>query len=215
MAKHDEREFDHEPVTKEPSMAEVVTMLAQIQAENIKLQREQLEQQRVIAEKNREIQHAQLEQTRKKSLTSPPKISAFNPRGEKDFPMPRLKCEIFAPWKMTPEIHSLDREEVELFNLLEPGEYPNIHRMDQSEITVCVVAVRNSETGQLERLSLMGPKDEQGQHGSLFPKEQKQNFPPLRQLLRELLGEKADSVQTMKAEIAQIARGELPVSVGA
>ncbi len=160
------------------------------------------------------VQQQQLKQTAKKSNTQGPKISVFNPRGEKDYPMPRLKCEVYAPWKMSPEIHSLDREEVELFNLLEPGDY-TIELTDGSSARVCVVGVRNSNTGALEKLSLLGPKDDTGLHGALFTNENKQTFPPLRSMLRQMIGQPAVQVLSMKKELAQVHAGQLAVSVGA
>ena len=47
-------------------------------------------------------------------------VSVFNPRGDllPDYAMPKLVCEIHAPHKIHPNYHGLDREEVELCNLL-------------------------------------------------------------------------------------------------
>ncbi len=64
-----------------------------------------------------------------------PGISAFNVRGDKDFPRPVLKCEMFLPWPA--EEDSLTREEVELLNLLIPGEY-TIRRADRTPIKIQV-----------------------------------------------------------------------------
>jgi hypothetical protein len=133
-----------------------------------------------------------------------PHISVFNPRGEKDHPLPRLKCEIHAPWKMHPEYHGLDREEVELFNLLTPGEY-TVHGTDDDPIKIRVVGRLNDATGALERLDL---------HCTQFTADHKgQRLPAMRVILRELLGRKADGVMTMKDERAKIAAKELSVSV--
>jgi hypothetical protein len=208
MAKHEEPE-------REPTMTEVLLKFAEIQQDNQRLQRETLEQQKSLALGAQHVQEEQLKQTKAKSLASPPLISAFNPRGEKDFPMPFLKCEVYAPWKMWDDQHSLDREEVELFNLLDPGEY-HIEMVDGSQQLVCVVGVRNSDTGRLERLSLLGPKDEQGRYAGLFTQEKRQSFPALRQLLRQMIGEEAAAVVVpIATERARVARGELAVSVGA
>jgi hypothetical protein len=172
-----------------------------------------------IQEGSQEVQKAQLKQTAPKSNTAAPKISVYNPRGQKDYPLPRLKCEIYAPFQITPELQEgspyLDREEVELFNLLEPGEY-QITLVDDSPVPVCVVATKNTLTGVIERMGLVGPKDpDTGQHTPLFTRTNKQTFPPLRKMLREMVGDAAGSVMPMTIERRQIASGELAISVGA
>lgn len=202
---------------KEPTLAEVLLKFAQIQEENQRLQRERDEKHDALVAASQVIQAEQLKQTKTKSLKQGPKISAFNPRGEKDFPMPRLKCEFYLPWKWTPEDQAsrpaLSREEVELLNLLEPGDY-QIELSDGAPQTVCVVGVKNTLTGKWEKLSLLGPKDDQGVHGGLFLKDTKQQFPSLVVMLRQMVGEPAEAVITMKREINLIASGTLAVSVG-
>lgn len=130
--------------------------------------------------------------------------SAFNPRGDKldDYQMPRLKCEIHAPWKIHPEYHGLDREEVELFNLLQPGEY-RVELVDGSMAKVDVVAVKNETTGAIEKLRFK----------TNWTEEHKGKYPAMRKMLREMIGTPADAVMPMKTELAKIAAGELTVSV--
>lgn len=189
--------------TPEPTMMQLMAQLIAIQS------------------KGQEVQQAQLKQTKRRSNDFGALRSPFNPRGDKDFPMPPLKCDIYAPWKMTPEIHSLDREEVELFNLLEPGDY-TIEMADGAMQPVCAVGVRNANTQRLEKLSLMGPKDDQGMYTGLFTKEQKQQFPSLKSMLRQMLeqgGVDASGVLTMKEEVRRIHLAvddpkHLPVSQG-
>ena len=129
-------------------------------------------------------------------------ISVFNPRGDKDHPLPRLKCEIHAPWKIHPEYHGLDREEVELFNLLQPGEY-RVELNDQSTAKVDVVAVKNETTGKLEKLRIK----------TNWTEEHKGKYPAMRMMLRQMIGAPANAVQTMKQEVAAIEAGDLAVSV--
>lgn len=133
-------------------------------------------------------------------------ISCFNPRGEKDFPLPKLKCEIYAPWKLTLTNHGCDREEVELFNLLEPGTY-TITLNDDAPAKVDVIAARNDATGKIEQMKLQPTPSWSG--------ENRQRFPAMRKMLREMLGEKADVVMTMQKERLGIASGAIPVSVSA
>lgn len=165
-------------------------------------------------------QQAQLKQTAPRSNASGPKISVFNPRGEKDFPMPTLKCEIEAAFPMTPSLHALDREEVELFNLLEPGEY-QIEMLDGTVQPVNVVGQKNGITGAWEKLALRGHRDpDTGKYVALFTHTNKQTFPAMRLLLRQILGDKANGVMPIKEEQRRVALPaddprHLPVSLGA
>jgi hypothetical protein len=129
--------------------------------------------------------------------------SAFNPRGEKDYPMPRLKCEVFAPHPIQPNSHGCTREEVELFNLLEQGSYP-IKLNDDADCIVAVTTIVNKATGTVEQMHLTPDPS--------WSNENRQRFPSTALMLREMLGEKAKHVVTMKAEKAQIANGTLAVS---
>lgn len=184
------------PTAAEPTMAQVLARMAEIMASN------------------QEVQKAQLKQTARKSNDAVPLASPFNRRGDKDFPVAPLKCEIYAPWKMTPELHSLTREEVELFNLLEPGPYP-IDLVDGTTVICNVVGVRNANTGALEKMSLMGAKDDDGHYGSLFNNDNKQQFPSLIVMLRQMIGDPAAAVMTTRKEYDLIKSGALPISVGA
>ena len=148
-----------------------------------------------------------------------PNISVCNPRGEKDFPMPVLKCEIWAPWRSRPQDHGLDREEVELFNLLEPGEY-RVELVDGTTQRVVVLGQRHALTNEWTRLTLSGPLNDEGKGTPLFTQENKGLFPSMRLILREILAQTdqadaAAAVMTMRQEVAKIASGELTVSQGA
>lgn len=184
-----------------------------------------------LQEQGLRVQKAQLEQTKPKSLAQPPNISPFNLRGQKDFPMPRLKCEVYCPWKIDPNLQEsspqLDREEVELFNLLEPGER-TIELNDGSRLACTVVGVVNQENHRLEKLSLMGKKDpDSNQYATLFTKDNKSSLPSLKSMLRQMLEQQGLEVEvvTMKAEARKIVEGAViekaggvnpyPVSVGA
>ena len=196
----------------EPTMAQVLARLAQIQ------------------ENNNQVQRLQLKQTAPRSNTQPHGISVFNPRGQKDFPMPRLKCEVLMPFSQKPEGHGLDREEVELMNLVEPGVY-EVALNDESTLKICVVGRRNRATDEIEQLTFSGPTDpDSGQPTPLWTKSNKQQFPPLRTMLRQIVGEAADRVMPMKTEVKKVAQfvaaktpeqqqaalhaGALPVSLG-
>ena len=189
MAKPDEKELSIEE------------RLLRIQERQLAIQERQADQQAAAVK----VQQAQLDQTKKRSLLQGPKISVFNPRGEKDFPMPRLKCEVHCPWSNTPEVHGFDREEVELVNLLEPGEY-QIELTDGATVTAFIVGDTNTVTGHIERLTFCGAYDPaQRMYAALFTKERKQAFPAFRIMLRQMLGDKADAVVTMGEERRRIA----------
>lgn len=131
-------------------------------------------------------------------------ISAFNPRGERSFAMPRLKCQVHAPWLIDPNTHGCTREEVELFNLLEPGVYPfelNDGTMAEMQITT----VMNKATGAVEKMFLHPTPN--------WNEEHRQKFKAMTVILREILGDKATGVLSMKQEKTQIAKGDLAVSV--
>ena len=76
---------------------------------------------KLIVEENR--------QAHRPSNTVVPNCSVFNRRGEKfpknpdgsEYVKPRLRCKMMLPWYVEDE--SCTREEVELLNLLEPGQY--------------------------------------------------------------------------------------------
>lgn len=206
------------PAPAEPTMAQVMARLVALQEEALKVQKI-----------NQEVQSEQLKQTKVKSNKLGPHVSPFNPRGEKDYPMPELKCEFWAPHKMVnADIGGLTREEVELINLLEPCE-ASIWMLDQERQPVLVVGERNVVTGKPERLSLMGPADAKGQPTSLFTKERKGRFPGMATYLRQIINGinedgtlkpgPADAVMTMAEEKRRIRLPKddpqfLPVSVG-
>lgn len=195
-----ENKPDETPVA-EPTMASVM-------AELVKLQRE-----------SQGVQKEQLRQTRRRSNQSGALRSPFNPRGDKDFPMAELKCEMWIPYKITnAHLGGLDREEVDLLNLLEPGEY-RIEMNDDSMQTVCVVGTKNSDTGQLYKLEMKGPMDEDGKHTGLFTKDRLQRFPSMKSILRQCIGDAAEAVLPMKEELRRIRLPEtdpqhLAVSIG-
>lgn len=79
----------------------------------------------------------------------PPLVSAFNGRGDKDFPRPALKCPMLLPWPA--EAESLTREEIDLLNLLVPGEY-TIRRADRTPIKLTVTVHLKLDSDQPSQL---------------------------------------------------------------
>lgn len=128
-----------------------------------------------------------------------PDVSVFNPRGERDHPRPNLACPMFLPWEAEKE--SLTREEIELLNLLEPGEF-YVRRNDESKILVTIKTTTNPNTGKHDRLLM---NSETG-----FNNDYHWLIPPLRQTLRQILNQRAHTkeaatkVLTMEREIELI-----------
>lgn len=143
-----------------------------------------------IAENSQRVQAAQLKQTAPRNNAQGPRISPYNPRGEKDYPMPTLKCEMHMPFPSSPAIHAFDREEVELLNLVEPGKYA-IELNDGSVRIIVIQGKRNRLTGHVDSIRWEGEPDEDSGHQTpLFTGHNKQEYPGLKIMLRQMLGEK-------------------------
>lgn len=192
----------------EPTMAQVLSRLADLQAQQVQ-----------IARDANIVQTQQNKQTKRKSNDFGPLISPFNPRGEKDFPMPALKCEIWYQFKMTPDFpHALDREEIELMNLITPGTYTILMNDEQPQV-ICVTGKMNSITNTWDSMAFKGPKDEEGNYTGLFTLERRARFPSTKSILRQILGDKAKDVMTMTEEKRRIKLPKtdpdyLPISLG-
>lgn len=155
-----------------------------------------------------------LKRSAPKSNTAAPLISAFNPRGEKDFPMEELKCEVNMPFPQKPGMHGMDREEVALMNLVVPGDYV-IMLNDDAPQQVSIIGKKNHATGKIEQMNFSGPIDPDTGHPTpLYTASNRQQFPSLRSMLRQIVGDAADSVMPIIAERKLVAKGELSVSVG-
>ncbi len=180
--------------------------MLKLQEEQLAFQKKQLEVQDTNSKAALLVAEETARRLKPKSLTvsEVAQKSPFNPRGEKSHPLPRLQCEIFAPWKLDPNGHSLTREEVELCNLIVPGEFA-FELNDGSMATMRIEGVRNDATGAMETL-LLKPNPPWNQ-------EHKQRFPPFVKILRDVLGDKATPILSMKREKILIAEGQLPVSV--
>lgn len=128
-----------------------------------------------------------------------PDVNVFNPRGERDHPRPRLKCKMFLPWEA--EWESLTREEIQLLNLLEPGDY-YVMRNDESRVMVTVRATINVNTGGYDRLLMNSEISLNNDYHILMP--------PLRKWVRQMLDQRphtkaaAREVMTMEEEVALI-----------
>jgi hypothetical protein len=188
------------------------------------------ERQLAIQEGQLKVQQDQLKQTESKSKKSPALVSAFNPQGQKDYPMPALKCEVFMPFSQAPGTHGFDYEEVELINRIQPGEY-RIEMKDESILTVTVVGPINGTTGKVESLRFAGPWDPEAKmFAPLYTRDNKEQFPGIKSMCRQILrgspgiaeavAEGAPEILTIKERTRRTTLPEsdpkhLPVSVSA
>lgn len=139
-----------------------------------------------------------------------PNTSVFNRRGVllSDYEKPKLKCLMMMPWLL--EWESMTREEVELANLLEPGEYALV-RMDNSPIRVNIQADYKVDGVTMSRLVLHSDTG--------FNNDNFRTHRPFPEILRSLLKQhspemraKAAGVMTDEEEEALIEIGQLSVS---
>ena len=104
-----------------------------------------------------QMQAAQLQADMQRRVTRPenafpPQISKFNPRGDKDFPRPQLKCPMEIPWPVEQEAHT--REEIELLNLIEAGEWM-VTRSDRSKVKMVVTIARKLDSDVPSKLTIL------------------------------------------------------------
>lgn len=145
-----------------------------------------------------------------------PQISVFNRRGTLLDPSnttgplkQKLKCLMLLPWLA--EWESLTREEVDLLNLLQPGEYL-LKRIDNSKVRVTVAVEMRVDGKTPSRLVMT--------HDTAFNNDNFRLVPPLPDLLRQVLRQHdpeikaaAAAVLTDEEEEALIEAGELSVSI--
>lgn len=105
-----------------------------------------------------------------------PQISVYNPRGERDHPRPDLKCEVFlGPYPL--EKQTLLVKEIEYLNKLEPGTF-EVTKGDGTTVPFHIIPKYRLDGRTVERLTIAFPCADD---------DQKQNFPPFTQMLREVL----------------------------
>lgn len=144
-----------------------------------------------------------------------PNISVFNRRGtmlpdNAEGPRkPKLKCLMMLPWLA--EWESLTREEVELLNMLEAGEY-QLKRIDNSKVRV-VIQVELRVDGKTPSRLLLN-------HDTAFNNDNFRLMPPLPDMLRQLLKQHDPEIRSVSAAVlsdeeeeALIEAGELSISV--
>lgn len=155
------------------------------------------------------IQAAEARRIHRPSNDVVPMISSLNRRGERDFPKPRLKCVMLIPWLA--DIDSLTREEVELLNLLQPGDFV-IRKMDGTKVKLTVQITYGLDEVTPSRLLM--------NHETAFNNDNQRWMPPLVDMLRQVLKSSKDknlraqaaAVLSADEEEAMIEAGDLSVS---
>lgn len=133
-----------------------------------------------------------------------PSISVFNLRGDKDFPKPRLKYLILAPYPIEHEM--VTREEIELLNIVTPGEYV-VRRNDNTKIKITIRATYKLDSDDMDKVLI--------NHDTAFNNDYHQLMPPFSNWLRQILTQNpktkqaANLVLTMDEEAALIVAGKL------
>lgn len=138
-----------------------------------------------------------------------PKISVFNRRGEllpddAEGPRkPKLKCLMLIPWLV--EWESVTREEAELLNLLEPGDY-TIKRVDNSKVRVTVNIELHTDGRSPSRLLL--------NHDTAFNNDNFRLIPALADMLRQILKQHRPEVALMAANVMEDEVEEMMIEAG-
>ncbi len=131
----------------------------------------------------------------------PPLMSDFNPAGDRDHPRPALKCPFTMNGAEMPE-YLLTVEELTLLNQVEPGHY-RVKKTDDTTVVVSVVPTYDSATGTVTKMTLSS------QFGNKRNPEQKNNWPPLRVWLAQLLGVPAPERATAQLPLGRIAAPQM------
>lgn len=150
-----------------------------------------------------------------------PQVSVFNRRGvllsadDAGPHKPPLKCAMMVPFLI--EWESCTREEVELLNLLQPGEY-RLSLIDKSRVKVGIRIDYKLDGVTPSRL-LLNSQGENGEPGSAFNNDNFRLLPSLADMLRQVLRQHdketvalATAVMSDEEEEALIGAGQLRIS---
>jgi len=201
-------------------LAQAVAMLAQMQQQPAQSANTELMEKLTLAmnrmadtqEQGAKLVALETKRAHRPSNEIAHKRSAYDLRGFYDgssLEKPKLKCPTFAPWTL--EDDTLTREEVELVNLLEPGDY-TIRRTDDTlaKFTVRVQTAIDGKT--ITRMSI-------GNDDQSLSQDNFQRMPRFADWMRQMLAQhsadvkkKAKAVLTMDEEAALIEAHELSVA---
>lgn len=131
----------------------------------------------------------------------PPLMSDFNPAGDRDHPRPELPYPFTMNGAEMPA-HLLTVEEIGLLAQLTPGHY-RITKTDDSQTVVAVVPEHDSASGSITKMNLVS------KFGNKRNPQDKDNWPPLRVWLAEMLGVAAPVRPVVRQPTGRIAAGQL------
>jgi len=123
-----------------------------------------------------------------------PRISAYNPLGDKAHPRDPFKCRMF--WNgFDMDWDTTTAEEIRLLNLVEPGQY-RFRRIDGRTWEQMTVTGERNATGALSKLEFFFPT-----------KENRDTLPSMVSMLRDILGVQTPEQQEiarLKAELEKL-----------
>lgn len=182
----------------------------------VRMAETQLQGSQLIADQTKSIA-LETKRAHRPSNETPINVSVFNRRGTmlEDHPdpamrysKPKLKCLMLIPWIV--EWESCTREEVELLNLLQPGEYI-LKRIDNSKVRVTVAITYGVDNVTPSQLLMT--------HDTAYGNDQFKLMPALTEILRQVLKQHDMSIRAKAAQVlsdedeeALIEAGELSVS---
>jgi hypothetical protein len=136
--------------------------------------------------------------------SDPPLMSEFNPKGDRDFPRPPLPYPFTMNGAEMPEALFLV-EEIELLLQVTPGHY-RITKTDDTQVVVSVIPTTDSATGAITKMNLVS------KFGNKSNPQDKNNWPPLRVWLAEMLGVPAPVRAVVRQPTGRIAAPQLGTS---
>lgn len=204
-----------DPMTIMASIAQSLAILVQrqdSQAEGlVKALAPALERMAEATLQGAKIQADETKRAHRPSNEVVPKISVFNRRGEtlEGYTKPKLRCRMDVPWALRDE--ELNREEVELMNLLGPGEF-TVRRNDGSKVNMTVTVRYALDQVTPSHLFIV--------HETAFNNDHKNLMPSFSDWIRQMLKQhdpeirkRAAAVMTDEEEEALIEAGELTISL--
>lgn len=121
----------------------------------------------------------------------PPLISVFNPLGDRDHPRPELKCKTYQNGYQL-EREQLTTEEIELVNVITPGDY-RVTKAD-GQVVPFTVSGEVDNAGQVQKKLIAFPSKGEDRHNHL----------PLTSYLREAQGMRSPTVSQLAAQVAKL-----------
>lgn len=173
----------------------VASAMAQLATAMSEVSRSQREGAKLIADETRRAARPSNEVV--------PEISVFNRQGRYANKKPPFKCPMMVPWLL--EWESCTREEVELANLLQPGEYV-IKRVDNSKFLVTVTVDYKLDRVSPSRLLMT--------NSTAYTNDSHRMLPALVEQFRQVLRQHPAAVKAKAANIMSDEQEEALIEAG-